>query len=483
MFDDAVQVALDQLPHNASAERAVIGIVLRDPGWLSDEGAAVQEAVFRALTPAAFFTQRLREIAAVMCDLRDRIQVVDVVTVAQNLDPSDPNAARRELEALEESAPVTDSAAYHWNVVGRAYRLRQLLAIGTLATESGDDLAATAQRMKAEIDRIMAGSVGPHGPDLPILADATEAELDWLIPEWVPAATYSLLVGEAGRGKSTLLVNWMASLTRAGATVLLYAPEDSVGTTTKPRLDYAGADMQRVRLLALPDTQPLTLPQGVRMIEDYIRRYRAELVVLDPILSLLGERTDAYKAQHVRAATQPLTTLAQTTGAAIVGVAHPGKNKSAVGYQMIAGSSAFGEVARLVNALLVDPEDPTARALVRLKGNAGVEPAPLRFTLESHPTNGAIARVAWCSSSRRSGQDLLDLNATAARRPRMTEAVAFLNDLLLGGAVPATVVQAEAKKAGISMDTIRDAKEHMGLVTRKRRDGWEWERPDEAPGA
>ena len=65
------------------------------------------------------------------------------------------------------------------------------------------------------------------------------------------------------------------------------------------------------------------------------------------------------------------------------------------------------------------------------------------------------------------------------RRARLEDAVAFLRALLVGGPVPALVVQRVARGAGISERTLWRAKQRLGALAIKTGSGaWVWTLPE-----
>ena len=479
MFDDEVQVAqLNGLPHNESAEKATLGLLLRPTPYEDD--AAEQARVLGLLNPSPFLQPRLREIAAIMCDLHERGQPVNLTTVSQNLAPNAGEETYFELDALQQHVPThVGQVGYFWNVVQRCAQLRDLLAVGTIATEDTESVAETAARMKARIDQIVAQTT--LAESFPTLDDFDEEDVRWLLAPWVPAGMYSLLCGAAGIGKSTLVLSWIAHVTSRGRNVLLYAPEDSVTSLIKPRLRFAGGDPSRIRLLATPTTAPWELPRDTLRLKRAIVDAMAPLTVLDPVLRMLGPHSNTNNNQDVRAATMPLSEIADQTGSAIVGLAHPGKSKAHVGYQTMAGASAWGEVARIVNGVMVDPADNACRYLLRLKANIGQDPHPFRFGIECHPDKPLIGRVLPMTSGNRTGAELQLIDATIGRKPRVRQAMTIMREESLGGSVPASRLYAIARESGMAIETLREAMDCMGWAPRQHKDGWYWHEPDDLP--
>ena len=88
----------------------------------------------------------------------------------------------------------------------------------------------------------------------------TSKKAKFILPGWLPMGSVSLGYGEGGVGKSTVVLDWAARLTRGepfhGATnenepgdVVLILAEDPLEFVVKPRLMAAGADNSKVHAI------------------------------------------------------------------------------------------------------------------------------------------------------------------------------------------------------------------------------------------
>ena len=79
-----------------------------------------------------------------------------------------------------------------------------------------------------------------------------------------------------------------------------------------------------------------------------MREVGAALILLDPLMSRLDAKLDTHKDAEVRLALEPLVSIANSTGAAILGLIHLNKSLSTDPLTMLMGSRAFAAVARAV---------------------------------------------------------------------------------------------------------------------------------------
>ena len=104
--------------------------------------------------------------------------------------------------------------------------------------------------------------------------------------------------------------------------------EDGLGDTVKPRLQEAGADLDRVLVIDDGD-QPLTLSD--ERLEKAIRQNSTRLLIIDPVQAFLGANVDMNRANEVRPIFRRLGDVAQHTGCAILLIGHLNKAAAELG--------------------------------------------------------------------------------------------------------------------------------------------------------
>ena len=196
-------------------------------------------------------------------------------------------------------------------------------------TPKGYDCAdLTVEQMKAIFARTFeatpkwtpADEVGPASVELANrasvlrVADAARERVSWLWPGRIPRGKLTVFDGDPGLAKSTVALDVAARLTtgrampgEAAATVppmavLVLSAEDGVGDTIRPRLEAAGADLERVHVLERVDDRLPTLPDDVAVIREQVKHLDVGLVVLDPLMAFLAGRVDSHRDQDVRGA-------------------------------------------------------------------------------------------------------------------------------------------------------------------------------------
>jgi putative DNA primase/helicase len=200
-----------------------------------------------------------------------------------------------------------------------------------------------------------------------------------------------LIAGEPGLGKSLIAV-YMAATTSAGrewpggadtarrGDVIYISAEDSAADTIRPRLEAAGADLDRVHLIESVADQlgprPFNLvTDSVRLDQSLQRIRKPRLVIIDPINGCLRS-TDACpfnsnSVPQVRALLGRLETVAVKNRVAVVGVTHFTKAKGGSALPRVTGSIAFVAAARSVFTVVRGNGDPDQRVFAPAKNNLG----------------------------------------------------------------------------------------------------------------
>jgi hypothetical protein len=315
-----------------------------------------------------------------------------------------------------------------------------------------------------------------------IVGNVEPERLSWLWAGRLPKGKLVDLAGDPGVGKSTLLVDVIARLTK-GAPLpdgqlpegptngLILSAEDGLSDTIQPRLAAAGADLARVRVLhgmtdddGLP--RPWSLPGDLYELEQEIVVAGAELVVIDPVSAFLSAGIDAHKDHSVRRALHPLTQVAERTGATIVMVRHLNKSEGGKAIYRAGGSIAFTAAARVQLLVAKDPGDENRRVLAIVKSNLAAEAPALSYSLLSDEERGC-AVVAWEGATSHTADQLLAVPADEEERSALKEAVGFLQDYLGTGERQAGEVKKKARDFGIAPRTLQRATKQVGVTSRR----------------
>lgn len=198
-------------------------------------------------------------------------------------------------------------------------------------------------------------------------------EVDWLWYPYIPYGKITILQGDPGEGKSTMMMQLAALITNGDAmpdgsgdripgTVIYQAAEDGIEDTIKPRLEAAGADCSRIAFLEQSDEEPILL-NDVRLAQA-IEGTKAKLLVIDPLQAYLGMDGEMQRSNSVRSVLGNLVKVAERTGCAVVLIGHMNKSNRAKGIYRGLGSIDIAAVARSI--LLVGRDRNVLTYLIHL---------------------------------------------------------------------------------------------------------------------
>lgn len=319
--------------------------------------------------------------------------------------------------------------------------------------------------------------------------------LDWLIPNWIPHRSITLLAGREGLGKSTIASGIAAQATTGELTgkpinVAYVATEDSLSITVKPRLQAAGADLDRTFLLNVTTEEghegALSLPGDIHRLGDALKDHDVKLVILDAAKSAMHSSLDGYRDDDVRQFLEPLAGLCDALDIVVIGLVHFGKRESTDPGKLILGSIAWSQIARSVLSVAVDDEGTLV--VTNTKGNLAPRQVSREARIESVPVptdDGKVTevgRIVWGNETDRSASELLVSHDDDDDR---SEAELIVVDFLIsqGGSAPANDVRKQIMAAGLTWKTVQNTRKKWGVRTEKRGDGWVWTLEKQHPEA
>lgn len=214
-------------------------------------------------------------------------------------------------------------------------------------------------------------------------------QIKWLWYPFIPYGKLSIVQGDHGDGKSTLILNIAAKLSRGECidenmnitepvNVIYQTAEDGLADTVKPRLEAANANCSRISII---DESDKSVSMTDDRIEEAIKRENAKLCIFDPIQAYLGGDTDMNRANEAREMTKKLGSIAERTGCAIVLIGHMNKGSGAKAAYRGMGSIDFFDVARSVMLVGRIEGQSNLRAMIQIKNNLAAFGHPKAFEL------------------------------------------------------------------------------------------------------
>ena len=303
-----------------------------------------------------------------------------------------------------------------------------------------------------------------------------ETEVTWLWYPYIPYGKITIIQGDPGEGKTTLVLHMAAALTRGRrlgseevgepVTVIYQTAEDGLADTVKPRLLAADADCSRVLVI---DESEKCVSMTDDRLENAIQQTNARLVILDPIQAYLGADVDMHRANEIRPVMKHLTDLAEKYGCAIVLIGHMNKAVGVKASYRGLGSIDFAASARSVLIVARDRDNPNVRVVVQVKSSLAPEGKPIAFELD--PVQGFL----FIGDYEVDPEELL--TGTGGKKKAKVAEELLISALMQGEASQQSILE-RAIALGISKRTLDQVKKSLGVQSKKRQDCWYWYLPE-----
>jgi putative DNA primase/helicase len=352
-------------------------------------------------------------------------------------------------------------------------------------TDVSPALAALAQELQS--------------PSLQIVkaGDVAQKAVQWLWLNRVARGKLTLIAGDPGLGKSQIGIDIIARLTTGAAwpdgstapigSCIVLASEDAADDTICPRLELAGANLEKVHIVQSVIEKGEQRGFSLQRDLDALTTIAEEIgdvifLSIDPITAYLGTDVDSHRTADVRSVLVRLEHFASETNIATFGITHPPKAAQAKAINSFTGSLAFVASARLA-FVAIEEAETDRHLMLAVKNNLGPKADGIGYRIVQGATSKSIitSHVIWDSAPVTvTANEAIHAVAEANRKGAAgREAEAFLEAYLEAGPMPSDKVIAAAKKNGIAEKTLRRAAERMKIVIEKSGfdDGWTWRLP------
>ena len=276
------------------------------------------------------------------------------------------------------------------------------------------------------------------------MSEVESQEVKWLWYPFIPYGKLTIIQGDPGDGKTTLVLNIAAKLSKGECfdsdmvvqepvNVIYQTAEDGLADTVKPRLELAGADCEKILVI---DESDKSLSMADERLEEALAKTRVKVLILDPIQAylLIGHMN---KASGNKAAYRGM------------------------------GSIDFFAVARSVLLVGRIEGEPNTRAVVQIKNNLAAFGHPKAFMLSE-------TGFRWLGDYEITADEVL--GGIAPKANKLEQAKQMLRELAeTTNMVQSNEVFEMADEQGISKRTLENAKKELGIRAKKINNSWYWE--------
>ena len=332
------------------------------------------------------------------------------------------------------------------------------------------------------------------------LSDVQPEAISWLWPNCLAIGKLTLVGGNPGVGKSQVAASITGTVSGGGSfpgsdepvnsgSVIFVGVEDGLADTLRPRMEAAGANLNRVNILqgkreytsnGHEVTTLLDVTKDLNLLSLLVKQLGdVRLIILDPVNDYVGPGKQSDNAE-MRKALVPLANFAEEHELSVLAITH--LKKSAGGGDPIdafISSRAFTGVARCVFAVAKDNEDDDKRVFVSVKNNVAKDTGGYSFRVEGCQIDGGIetSKVIWDKKALTKTADELMRDPMNGREDKtaLGEAVEFLDEWFFRQPIIKTKeMESEARKEGISQSTLRRARAKLNAKKGRDNSGWYW---------
>lgn len=299
-------------------------------------------------------------------------------------------------------------------------------------------------------------------------------DVKWLWKPYIPYGKITIIQGDPGEGKTTLILAIAAAITTGSelpvaekantkSSVIYQTAEDGLGDTIKPRLLSAGADCGKVVVI---DESEYELTLIDERIEQAIISTGAKMLIIDPLQAYLGAKVDMHRANEIRPVFKRLANVAERTDCAIVIIGHMNKNGGLKSVYRGLGSIDISASARSILLVGRASDEPNIRIMAQVKSSLASIGVPIAFELN------VDGKFKWI------GEYDIDIHELLQNTPTSESVLAraekLIQELLKDGPVASEDVFDKAKAQRISPRTLKTAKKKLGVKSIKTKEGWQW---------
>lgn len=318
------------------------------------------------------------------------------------------------------------------------------------------------------------------------MEDVVSKEVEWLWYPYIPYGKITIIEGDQGEGKTTLVLKLAAALSMGlplpcdddkeyePIHIIYQTAEDGIEDTIKPRLEKAGADCSMIRVIDETDKE---LSMTDDRLEQAIIETGARLIILDPIQAYIGATVDMHRANEIRPVLKHLGIIAEKHNCAIILIGHMNKASGSKSTYRGLGSIDIQATARSVLLVARLRDKPNIRIMAHDKSS--LAPAGDAIGFEMTEDNGMVCIGPYDITI----DELLSGNEGRGKK-KLDIAENFIKEYFgTNKVIPSNEIMMEAAKRSIKRNTLLSAKKKLGITSDKEKaeDGtiyWTWIMPE-----
>ena len=292
-------------------------------------------------------------------------------------------------------------------------------------------------------------------------------DIDWLWKPFIPYSKVTIIEGDGGDGKTTMILTIAAMLSQGiqppalvrshlqpstscePVTTFYLTNEDEVADSSLKRFTRAGGDTRR---FAYSGELEHHMTINEEELREVINQTQARLIIIDPFQAFLPEGTNLGSITRMRGIFTLLGNVAKSTGTAIVLVGHLNKSEGSKDIHRGFGSADIAASVRSILMVEMDKKDRENRWVRTIKSNFDESDyTPVRLVLDDD------RRLSFVEYEE-------DNDEEPAQTSKTKRAMEILEEMLMDGPVPVSEIHAVMADEGIGDKTAQRARQRLGAV-------------------
>ena len=288
-------------------------------------------------------------------------------------------------------------------------------------------------------------------------------DIDWLWKPFIPYSKVTIIEGDGGDGKTTMILTIAAMLSQGiqppalvrghlqpttscdPVTTFYLTNEDEVADSSLKRFVRAGGDPHR---FAYSGELEHHMTINEEELLEVIAQTRARLIIIDPFQAFLPEGTNLGNITRMRSIFTLLGNVAKSTGAAIVLVGHLNKSGGSKDIHRGFGSADIAASVRSILMVEMDKKDRENRWVRTIKSNFDESDyTPVRLVLDADRKLSFAEYEEYCEE--------------ASKTERAME---ILEEMLESSPVAVSEIHAVMADEGIGDKTAQRARRRIGAI-------------------
>ena len=292
-------------------------------------------------------------------------------------------------------------------------------------------------------------------------------DIDWLWKPFIPYSKVTIIEGDGGDGKTTMILTIAAMLSQGiqppalvrghlqpttscdPVTTFYLTNEDEVADSSLKRFVRAGGDPHR---FAYSGELEHHMTINEEELLEVIAQTRARLIIIDPSQAFLPDGTNLGNITRMRSIFTLLGNVAKSTGAAIVLVGHLNKSGGSKDIHRGFGSADIAASVRSILMVEMDKKDRENRWVRTIKSNFDESDyTPVRLVLDADRKLSFAEYEEYCEEE----------SGPASKTERAME---ILEEMLESSPVAVSEIHAVMADEGIGDKTAQRARRRIGAI-------------------